>query len=65
VLVTHVAGEPEADAGAKTRVRGEDEIAVAEPLVEAIRPRLLSRFRGLSSADLAVSGIFLAASKPA
>ena len=37
----------------------------AEPLVESIRPRLLSRFRDLSSADLAVSGIFLAASKPA
>ena len=65
VLVTHIAGEPEADAGTKTRVRGEDEVAAAVPLVESIRPRLLDRYRSLPAADLAVSGIFLLARKPA
>lgn len=65
ILVTHVAGEPEADAGTRTRVRDVSEVEAAKPLAEEIRPRLLERYRDLEASDLAVSGIFLLATKPA
>lgn len=39
-------------------------VAAAAPEIERMRPRLLSRFRGLSDADLAVAGVFMVASKP-
>lgn len=43
----------------------EEDTRRAEPMVAAIRPHLLPRFRRLSDADLAVTGIFMRASKPA
>ena len=64
VLVTHVAGLHDERPTAKTRVRTPEQVAAAVPLVEAIRPRLLERYRVLPAADLAVAGIFLIARKP-
>jgi SAM-dependent methyltransferase len=63
ILVTHVIGEPEAATGPRTRVRDAAEVEAAGPLADEIRPRLLSRYRELSAGDLAVSGIFLSASR--
>ena len=65
VLVTRVLGhERELRPHTARLEAGVDYTTSERALVEAIRPRLLARYRGLSTEELLTSGIFVLARKP-
>ncbi len=66
LLVTAIAGvDGEVLPHKPTIEAGEDYFAGTQELVRSIRPRLARPFRHLSDEDLAITGIFLVAQKPA